>query len=193
MNSRFSLASLKILRPECLLCFAGSSHSVNNGPVSEWRCRQCAVGQTIQSLTHSSHCVILLFYIPEAKSYLSLAGRLGVSIRLSVCRDVPRPPVAGLVSQHVFCLSFCWLSINPPSVHLGGGHPVDWEGLRCQRVDAVFQHQETHTETHRYTPKTEQTQKITLTESVPLWRHCVWMNLANWPANLALIFFFFIV
>lgn len=84
MNSRFSLASHKILRPECLLCFAGSSHSVNNGSVSEWRCRQCAVGPTIQSLTHSSHRAILLFYVPEAKSYLSPAERVGVSICLSV-------------------------------------------------------------------------------------------------------------
>lgn len=153
MNSRSCLASHKILRPQCLLCFAGSSHSVNNGPVSD------AAG-SVRSDRQFNHwhilCTVRYYCFTSLKPnpiFLLLDVSVCPSVRLSICLFVCRdfgPPVAGLVSQHVFCLSFCWLSINPPSVHLGGGHPVDCEGLRCHKVDAVFQHQDTR-DTHGLT------------------------------------------
>lgn len=154
MKSRFCLASHKILRPECLLCFAGSSHSVNNGPVSEWRCRQCAVGPTIQSLTHSSHRAILLFYIPEAKSYLSPAGRVGVSVCLSVCLSGLRS-TGRWASQPTHLLFVLLLAVHQYSLcPLGWWTPC---GLRRPTVSQGWcclsgsRHTHTHTDSYIHT------------------------------------------
>lgn len=124
--------------------FAETSHSENNGSVSERRCRQCAVGPTIQSLTHSAHRTpyqTLLFFIPLAKSYFSgsrmppwvrTSGWLSVQTCAlpSVCWDFS--PAFTCSSRHVFCLSSCQLSITPPSVC-----PLGWWTSCGPQISAV--------------------------------------------------------
>lgn len=147
------------------IMLAEASHSENNGPVSECRCRLCAVGpgDSITDTFCTVHYQFVLFFIPLAKSVHS-AGL----IRFVHLADCPSLQTYGLLSVRLdLGPSFiCW-TIQPThllfailqAVHQSTIRPLGWWtscGLRTPTVSEGRIHlsasgSRKHTRTHAHT------------------------------------------